>query len=77
MYILPGHTVTLTFSLEGAMSSTHGGKASDKMTHSATMTFIPEIYKPLVVNYTYQVFPGTINPSPCSVLFEPGFVGHE
>ena len=77
MFILPGHTVKLTFTLEGAMSSTPGGNQSDKMTHSAALTFVPDIYKALVVNYTYQVVPGNINLTPNDVLFEPGFVGHE
>ena len=47
------------------------------MTHSAALTFVPDIYKALVVNYTYQVVPGNINLAPNNILFEPGFVGHE
>ena len=77
LYILPGHTITLKFSLEGAMSSIPGGKASEKMKHSATVSFIPDGYKNLVVNYTYQVVPGSLTLVPNTIKFEPGFVGHE
>lgn len=77
LYILPGHTITLKLSLEGAMSSVHGGKASGKLQHSVSFSFLPEAYKRLVVNYTYQVVPGSMNLLPNSVKFEPGFVGHE
>ena len=77
LYILPGHTITLKFSLEGAMSSVHGGKASEKMQHSVAFSFLPEAYTSLVVNYTYQVVPGSMSLLPSNAQFEPGFVGHE
>ena len=47
------------------------------MTHSASLTFVPDMYKALLVNYTYQVVPGNINLVPSTIFFEPGFVGHE
>ena len=39
LFILPGHTVTLTFSLEGVISSLKGIKASAVMTHAVEFSF--------------------------------------
>ena len=47
LFILPGHTVTFTFSLEGIIASLKAGKASEVMTHAAIFNFTPLAYSPL------------------------------
>ena len=80
LFLLPGHTVTFTFSLEGIIASLKAGKASEVMTHAVIFNFIPLAYSPLKVSYTYQVLPGGLSLTrdgvPFSMVrFEPGFVG--
>ena len=53
LFILPGHTVTFTLSLEGIIASLKAGKASEVMTHAVMFNFNPLAYAPLKVSYTY------------------------
>lgn len=80
LFLLPGHTVSFVFSLEGIIASLRAGKASSVMTHAVVFNFNPLAYAPVLVSYTYQVLPGglslTQNGSPLDeVKFDPGFVG--
>lgn len=53
IWLLPGHTVSFTFSLEGTISSLKGGHASNEMTHQVVFNFSPMIYRPFTINYKY------------------------
>jgi len=53
LFILPGHTITLTLSLEGVIASLKAGKASERMTHAAVFSFVPLAYRAFGVSYTY------------------------
>lgn len=77
VWILPGHTVMLKFSLEGAISSLKGGQASDIKEHEITCQFTPYLYRAFAVRYKYQVLPGTLSLSQTKVSFDAGFIGKE
>ena len=49
IWILPGHTVSFTFSLEGVIGSLKGGQASDNLSRQIICNFVPILYRPFVV----------------------------
>ena len=75
LFILPGHTVTFTFSLEGVIASLKAGRTSEIKYHEVLFYFTPGSYTPMIISYEYQVLPGGLSVVDNQVDFSPGFVG--